>query len=62
MNYRETDDNCEGCGSWASDRKRSKPEEPQGLSECPHCNRLKCCMCDMGDDVECCGCDREDDD
>jgi hypothetical protein len=61
MNYRETDDECPGCGATAADRKRNKPDAPQGLETCPHCGTEKCCMCDMGDDVECISCDTDDD-
>lgn len=61
LNYKETDDECPGCGARALDRKRNKPKSPQGLSECPQCGSLKCCMCDMGDDVECISCDLGDD-
>lgn len=57
MNYRETDDECPSCGATAGDRLRNKPGEPQGLETCPYCNAEKCCMCDMGDDVECPSCD-----
>lgn len=57
MDYKETKDECKGCGSTAKCRKENKPEEPQGLEECPHCGNTKCCMCDMGDDVECPSCD-----
>ncbi len=56
LNYRETDEECDCCGASASDRMSNKPDEPQGLSECPGCNTLKCCMCDMGDDVVCLSC------
>lgn len=55
-NYRETDEECQGCGAGPGDRKRNKPSEPQGLSNCPHCGTDKCCMCDMGDDVACGNC------
>lgn len=61
LNYRETDDECPGCGATSADRKSNKPNEPQGLSECPHCGTEKCTMCDMGDDVECGNCDLGDD-
>ncbi len=60
QNYRETDDECPGCGATAAERQRNKPGAPQGLSECPHCGTEKCCMCDMGDDVECISCDGSD--
>lgn len=60
LNYRETDDECPGCGATSADRKHNKPNEPQGLSECPHCGTEKCTMCDMGDDVECGNCDLGD--
>ncbi len=59
-NYRETDDECIGCGATAVERRKNKPTEPQGLSECPACGAAKCCMCDMGDDVECGNCPDED--
>jgi hypothetical protein len=59
MNYRETDDECPSCGATDGDRKRNQPDAPQGLSECPHCGALKCCMCDMGDDVECISCNED---
>lgn len=61
MNYRETDDECPSCGATTHDRKHNKPNEPQGLDECPHCGAEKCCMCDMGDDVECLSCDSTED-
>lgn len=61
MNYRETDDECPSCGASARDRKQNKPNEPQGLETCPFCRSEKCCMCDMGDDVECGSCDLVDD-
>lgn len=53
-NYRITDEECPTCGATASDRQRHA--EPQGLWKCPHCSSEKCCMCDMGDDVECGAC------
>lgn len=59
LNYRETDDDCECCGATGRDRRSNKPEEAQGLSECPVCHSLKCCMCDMGDDVVCPRCQGE---
>lgn len=60
LNYRETDDECPGCGATARGRRDNKPNSPQGLSECPQCGAEKCCMCDMGDDVECASCDLGD--
>lgn len=60
MNYRETDDECHGCGATAGDRRHNRPESQQGLSECPQCGGVKCCLCDMGDDVECVSCDLGD--
>ena len=62
MNYRETEDECQGCGATAKDRKENKPDAPQGLEDCPFCGHTKCCMCDMGDDVECPSCDLNEDD
>lgn len=59
-NYRETDDECSTCGGKSGDRKHNKPDEPQGLSKCPHCNADKCCMCDMGDDVPCMSCENDE--
>lgn len=58
-NYRETDEECQGCGASASDRVRNNPHVQQGLSECPHCGKDKCSMCDLGDDVECGNCQDE---
>ena len=60
MNYIETNRECPGCGATADDRKKNRPDDHQGLSECPHCGSRKCCMCDMGDDVECLSCDAGD--
>ena len=60
MDYRETDDECDGCGSTAGYRATNKKTEPQGLSTCPHCGSDKCCMCDMGDEVECGQCQSDD--
>ena len=57
MNYRETDDECPSCGASEADRAGNKPNDPQGLETCPYCNAEKCCMCNMGDDVECLSCD-----
>jgi hypothetical protein len=57
MNYRETKDECPGCGATGSDRLSNKPKDPQGLATCPNCGAEKCCMCDMGDDVECISCE-----
>ena len=64
MKYRETNDKCPSCGATEVDRRMNKPSEPHGLETCPHCGAKKCCMCDMGDDVEClsCGVDLVDDD
>jgi len=59
LNYRKTEDECPSCGATHTDRFRNKPTEPLGLSECPHCGAEKCCMCDMGDDVDCPSCDDE---
>lgn len=50
------DDACPGCGSSAKDRAKNRPDDPQGITECPHCGTGKCCICDMGDDVECGSC------
>ena len=58
-NYRETTEDCQGCGATAGDRKRNQPTEPQGLSNCSICATDKCSMCDMGDDVTCGNCEDE---
>lgn len=55
------DNECSGCGSVQKDRQeyRTKNKDdtiPVTLTKCPHCGSAKCCMCDMGDDVECNGC------
>lgn len=56
---KETDEACPSCGATAKDRMANKQESPQDLSECPYCGNYKCCMCDMGDDVECPSCNLE---
>lgn len=53
---------CAGCGSSQKDRedyrgRYNDPAIPVDLKKCPHCGAQKCCMCDMGDDVECMSCD-----
>jgi len=40
---------CECCGS--------RGEEPAGV--CEECGRVKCELCDMGDDVPCVVCETE---
>jgi len=60
LNYRETTDECPSCGATAADRRDNKSGGPQGLWECQRCGEEKCCMCDMGDDVECPSCTDED--
>lgn len=53
---------CPGCGSTPADREKRAAQYPDDniptkLQECPHCGTKKCCMCDMGDDVECISCE-----
>jgi hypothetical protein len=56
--------NCPGCGSSPTDResyakRNADPRDEAistGFTNCPHCGSTKCCMCDMGDDVECISC------
>lgn len=55
MNYRETQDECHGCGSTHAERVAAG-RTYAGLSQCPHCEAEKCAICDMGDDVECGSC------
>ena len=58
MKYR-----CPQCGSSEADRSayaKGDTSIPLNLSHCPHCGSLKCCMCDMGDDVGCINCEGED--
>lgn len=55
------DNECPSCGSTLADRNDyRRRNEADGLStklkRCPHCGSEKCCMCDMGDDVECPSC------
>ena len=45
----------------ADERARNKAGAPHGLSDCPHCGATKCCICDLGDDVECGNCDPGED-
>lgn len=61
MNYRDSDEECGGCGSTAAARARNQAGAQQGLSDCPHCGATKCCLCDLGDDVECGNCDLGED-
>lgn len=58
-------DECPVCGSTLADResRRAKwPEDdiPVNLTKCQFCGSMKCCMCDMGDDVECGNCIGDD--
>lgn len=46
---------CAGCGS--TPEEREKHDGRPGLRRCPHCGAEKCCVCDLGDDVECASCD-----
>ena len=62
MNPRETDDTCPGCGSSLKDREQKAKRYPNdnvptGFTTCEFCGSSKCCMCDMGDDVECPSCE-----
>lgn len=58
MNYRNTYDECPSCDSTYKDRNDTG-NTYTGLSECPYCGTEKCCICDMGDDVECPSCYNE---
>ena len=63
MDYQDSDDECPACGSSHEDRVKfasGADDVPLGLGKCPHCNATKCCMCDMGDDVECMSYDNGD--
>jgi uncharacterized Zn finger protein len=56
---------CPGCGSRPHTREmfrkqHNNPSIPINLYECQHCGSLKCCFCDMGDDVGCLSCDQGD--
>jgi len=53
------EDDCPGCGATVADRQ-TKPDDNPVLRACPHCQSLKCCMCDMGDDVECISCNLDE--
>jgi hypothetical protein len=52
----DPDEVCGGCGSTLADRQFNQPDAPQMILPCPHCGSDKCCMCDLGDDVECGNC------
>lgn len=59
------DEQCPGCGSDLADRERYRQQNgdesiPLDLTTCPHCGSKKCCMCDMGDDVECVSCNNDE--
>jgi hypothetical protein len=62
------DNECPGCGSTPTNRDRfieKLPEDERDqvnadFMHCPHCDSVKCCMCDMGDDVSCISCEKED--
>lgn len=52
---------CPGCGSSLQERLSKATRYPSeristAIRECPHCGAGKCCMCDMGNDVECPSC------
>ena len=50
---------CPACGSSLEDRKayaNGDEETPLDLYPCPYCGKLKCCICDSGDDVRCMEC------
>lgn len=58
---------CPGCGSKQHDRENYRKQHsddsiPLDLATCGHCGAKKCCMCDMGDDVECISCNQHGDD
>ena len=52
---------CHSCGATSLDRKTNKPNDDQGITNCQFCNADKCCMCDMGDDVQCLSCEGNED-
>jgi hypothetical protein len=56
----DEDEECSGCGSSLADREafgqRNMGTERKPWN-CRHCDAMKCCMCDMGDDVGCISCD-----
>ncbi len=60
LHYRETEADCKGWGASLAERN-NHGSDPSGLSECPQCGADKCCVCDMGDDVECVSCDADAD-
>lgn len=47
---------CPQCGCMKRDFEL--PEEFR-LKRCPHCDRVKCSCCDMGDNAPCIGCEHE---
>lgn len=49
---------CPSCGS--TPKERRKRDDYQGLRVCLYCDSQKCCMCDMGDDVNCGSCPEDD--
>lgn len=63
MSVNPNDGVCGGCGSTLADREKfaaGADDVPLSIGACPYCNTDKCCMCDMGDDVNCGNCPDED--
>lgn len=48
------DSDCPSCGSTPQERRLR--DDYQGLRACHYCDAPKCCLCDMGDDVNCGAC------
>lgn len=61
MDEDDQDLDCPSCGATPGDRRSNMPGGYLGLHTCNRCTAGKCCMCDMGDDVECLSCDDNDD-
>lgn len=56
---------CRGCDATLAERERHQKEaggspDDLGFRYCRGCGGEKCCVCDMGDDVECGNCDDSD--
>jgi len=63
----DMNEECDGCGSTLKDRKDYVSDNELDHNDetlfqtkhCPHCDGIKCIMCDMGNDCSCINCEGE---